>query len=282
MRSTRIGGCALALALGLAGTASAGNPDPASRKDVVVASFGQVEVCQGPPNEGAVCTDDSECDTPGNTGTPTGFCSGVRGARLVARGNLTVIADTVLAPTLPLADPFLEVNPAAPCVGCEGNDGRSSYTLLLEFTRDGKRFTFAETYQGVAQDRVSSFNAQLPGGEAIPDWNVGAFETTVVNGFETSPDYKIRFALLPPAASAAIAAALGEPNKVPVVLEAEEVPACTDPAACNHCDASTVGTDECLVDNTQWSKHSDPSDVLASVRQLKVGIGFIDPPPPAP
>ncbi|MEB2346137.1 MAG: hypothetical protein OZ948_15525 [Deltaproteobacteria bacterium] len=280
MRTTRIGCTALALALGLAGAASAGNPDPASRKEAVVAAFGQVEVCQGPPNEGGVCVDDAECDTPGNTGPPTGTCSGVRGARLVARGSLTVIADTVLAPVLPLADPFLEGDPAAPCTGCEGQPGRSSYTLLLEFTRNGKRFTFAETYQGVQQDSVSSFDGQLPGGAGIPDWNVGAFETTVVNGFETSPDYKIRFALLPPAASAAIAAALGEPGKVPVVLEAEEVPACTDPAACHHCTAS--GSDECLVDNTQWSKHSDPSDALASVRQLKIGIGFIDPPPPAP
>lgn len=281
MRTTRIGCAALATALGLAGAATAGNPDPASRKEQVVAAFGQVEVCQGPPNEGAVCVDDFECDTPGNTGPPTGTCSGVRGARLVARGSLTVIADTVLAPTLPVPDPFLEVAPPAdkPCVGCEGQPGRSSYTLLLEFTRNGKRFTFAETYQGVEQDSVNSFNSQLPGGAGISNWNVGAFETTLVNDSETSPDYKIRFALLPPAASAAIAAALGEPGKVPVVLEAEEVPACTDPTACNHCTASGS---ECNVDNTQWSKHSDPSDVLASVRQLKIGIGFIDPPPPAP
>jgi len=281
MRTRRIGCCGLALALGLAGaagTARAGNPDPASRKEAVVEAFGQVEVCQGPPNDGAVCVDDFECDTPGNTGSPTGFCTGVRGARLLARGTLTVIADTLLAPSPP-TDPFLETAPAAPCVGCEGQPGRSSFTLLLEFTRDGKRFTFAETYQNVQIDSVNSFGNQVPGG-SIPNWTVGAFESTIVNSFETFPDYKIRFALLPPAASAAIAAALGEPGKVPVVLEAEEVPACTDPAACNHCTAS--GTDECLVDNDQWAKHSGPSDVLASVRQLKVGIGFIDPPPPAP
>lgn len=274
MRTTRIGCCALAL--GLASPALAGNPDPASRKDAVVAAFGQVEVCQGPPNEGAVCTDDLECDTPGNTGDPTGLCSGVRGARLVARGSLTVIADTVLAPALPLPDPFLEVAPPAPCVACEGQPGRSSFTLLLEFTRGGRRFTFAETYQDVRNDGVNGFGSGVPGGP-IPSWNVGALESTLVNSSETSPEYKIRFGLLPPAAAAAVAAALGEPGRVPVVLEAEEVPACTDPAACNHCTPS--GADECLVANTAWAKHSDPSDALASVRQLKIGIGFIDPPP---
>lgn len=280
----RIGCCGLALALalaGAAGTASAGNPDPASRRNVVVDAFGQVRVCQGPPNEGAVCSDDSACDTPGNTGTSTGFCTGVRGARLLVRGVLTVIADTVLAP-LPQADPFLEATPAAPCSDCEGQPGRSSYTLLLQFDRGGKRFTFAETYPSVEVDSVNGFAGQVPGGEDIPDWTVGAYEGTLVNGFETSPEYKIRFGLLPPAASAAIAAALGEPGKVPVVLESEEIPACTDPASCNHCTAPPTGSDACKVDNAQWSKHSGPSDVLASVRQLKVGIGFIDPPPPAP
>jgi len=276
------GGLALVLALAWSGAASAGNPDPALRRQFVAESFGQVTVCQGPPNDGAPCTDDFECDTPGNTGAPTGTCTGVRGTRLVARGTLTVIADTVLAPTPP-ADPFLETAPTAPCTDCEGQPNRSSFTLLLQFTRDGRHFTFAETFTNVQSDGVNGFGVQVPGG-TIPNWNVGAFESTLVNAFETSPEYKIRFALLPPAAAAAVAAALGEPGRVPVVLESEEIAACTDAAACNHCTGDPSGSGECLVDNTRWSKHSGPTDVLASVRQFKVGIGFIDPPatPPAP
>lgn len=275
MKTTRsfAGGLALAFGLvGAAGTATAGNPDPASRRQAVVESFGQVLVCQGGAQDGQVCQGDFEC-----AGPPEGHCNGVRGARLIVRGELTVIADTVLTDPPP-ADPFLEVDPSQPCNGCEGQAGRSSYTLLLEFTKDGKRFTFADTYPGITQDSVNSFAGV---GSEIPNWSVGAFESTLVNSFDTIPDYKIRFGLLPPAASQAVAAALGEPGKVPVTLEAEEVPACTDPAACNHC-TGDFSNDACLVTNSEWSKHSAPTDVLASVRKFKVGIGFIDPPPPAP
>lgn len=275
------GSLALALALALAaGAARAGNPDPESRREAVIEAFGQVEVCQGPPNDGAVCQDDSECDTPGNTGAPTGTCTGTRGARVLARGTLTVIADTVLAEPLP-ADPFLEDTPTSPCPICEGGAGRSSFTLLLQFTRGGKAFTFAETYANVLTDLVDGFGTTQVPGQFIPNWSVGAFESTLVNSGETFPDYKIRFALLPPAAAKAVAAALGEPGKVPVVLEAQELAQCTDPAACNHC-TSPPFTDECAVTNDRWSKHSGPTDPLASVRQFKVGLGFIDPPPPAP
>jgi hypothetical protein len=279
MRTTRIGNGAVALALALAvsaGAAWAGNPNPELRRESTIAAFGQVQVCQGPPNDGAVCIDDAECDTPGNTGAPTGACSGTRGARLLVRGTLTVIADTVLA-SPPPADPFLETAPTTPCTTCEGEPGRSSFTLLLQFARDGKRFTFAETYTNVQNDGVDGFGSQVPG-EFIANWSFGAFESTLVNSGETFPDYKIGFALLPPAAATAVAAALGEPEKVPVVLEVLELAECTDSAACNHCVAS--GSEDCIVDNDEWSKHSGPSDPLASVRQFKVGIGFIDPPAP--
>lgn len=276
MRSRRIGSGAWALAAAgalavAAGTASAGNPSPESRREAVIAAFGQVEVCQGGADEGQICTDSFEC-------APPGACTGTRGARVLARGTLTVIADTVLATPLP-PDPFLEGAPAAPCTDCEGQDGRSSFTLLLQFARDGKRFTFAETFTDVRADSVNGFGSQI--GQFIPGWSVGAFETTLANSPETHPDfggYKIRFALLPPAAAAAVAAALGEPGKAPVLLEVEELAHCTDPVACNHCD--TFDPPACRVGNDRWSKHSDPSDPLASVRQFKVGLGFIDPPAP--
>lgn len=281
MRSGRIGRGARALALAAALAfapvpALAGNPNPEGRRESTIAAFGQVEVCQGPPNDGAVCVEDFECDTPGNTGPPTGACTGTRGARVLARGTLTVIADTVLAEPLP-ADPFLEAAPAAPCLDCEGQPGRSSFTLLLQFTRDGRQFTFAESYQNVQNDGVDGFGSQVPG-QTIFNWSFGAFESTLVNSGETFPDYKIRFGLLPPAAAAAVAAALGEPASVPVVLEVAELDACTDPAACSHCAAT--GGEDCVVPNDSWAKHSAPTDPLASVRQFKIGLGFIDPPAP--
>lgn len=256
-----------------AGTASAGNPDPATRRDFVVSAFGQVLLCQGGPNDGTPCNGNFDC----NQGDPSqGTCDEVRGARLVARGVLTVISDTILATPIP-ADPFLETAPAAPCTTCEGAAGRSSYTLLLEFSKDGRQFTFAETFPGLTSDIVNGFGSQLPG-QTIPSWSFGAFESTNVNSGE-APDgsYKIRFGLLPPAAASAVAAALGEPGRVPVVLEAEEIAACTDPVACNHCPG---GSSDCVVPNSRWSKHSAGNDPLASVRKLKVGLGFIDPPAP--
>jgi hypothetical protein len=201
-------------------------------------------------------------------GFTDGACTGIENARIVARGILTLIADTRL--NVPAGDlgPYLETAPATPCTNCEGN-GNSSLTLILEFTRNGKSFVFADTFQGLNTSAVSGFataaNSGLPGD--LPNWDFGAFESAF-----TTNNLLIKWAAVPPGARAAIVAALGEsdpptgPKKEPLLLQATEVPVCTDATACN-----------LSVFNTKFSDHSGGSDVLASVRRFKVDIGFLGP-----
>jgi hypothetical protein len=262
-----------ALVLALAGPSAAGNPDTDIRKGAVATALGNAAVCEGGPSKGQVCASDADCVNLASPGVGDGTCSGIAGARIVVRGVLTVIADTLLGGSL-AADPFLEVNPSAPCTSCEGAPGRSSMTLLLEFTRSGKAYVFAETFPGLTQPDVDSFDVQLPG-KSISGWFTSSFESDLAASSGTIP-YKIRWGLLPPNAAKAVAAALGEPTHVPIVLQSNEVPVCTDPASCNHCtDPATCN----FAVNTQFSRHSAGDDALGSVRRFKVDIGFIDPAP---
>jgi hypothetical protein len=258
----------------LASSAGALNPETDLRTQVVAQEFSQVTVCVGGPRDKQPCVpfsgDPSEtCENVNSLpGFTDGTCTGIQNARIVARGILTLIADTKLNVSSGDLGPYLEEKPGLPCTTCEGA-GNSSLTLVLEFTRDGKSYVFADTYQGLNTNTVSGFvttsNSGLPGD--LPNWDFGAFESSF-----TSANLLIKWAAVPPGARAGIVAALGEsdppggPNKQPLLLSANEIPVCTDTATCNH-----------GVFNTKFADHAAGDDVLASVRRFKVDIGFLGP-----
>ena len=259
----------------VSGVARAGNPSTDGRRGAVATAAGQATVCEGGGKKGDPCNDDSIC-------TGGGTCTGVSGTTIAARGVLTVIADTRLsAPSG--GDPFLETNPPpAACDDCEQTAQNNSFTLLLEFTLDGKAYAFAETFAGVGSQGVSGFGSEVQNGGGLADWNTGASETELVNCADTV-EFKLRWGLLPPAAAAGVAKALGQPGKVPVVLASNEIPVCSDPAACN---LGTSPDPDCFGGsgpaNTQYARHSGGSDSLGSIRRFKVDIGFVTGLNPAP
>lgn len=250
-----------ATALTLPGAARAGNPDPESRTEAIATAFGQQLVCEGGPRSGLACEPFSSDDATsclnlaGTPGVADGSCTGIVEVCTRARGVLTVIADTVLADPIG-SNPYLETNPAIPCAGCEGIDGRSSYTMLLEFKRDGEAYVFAETYVGIDTGFVDV-------GNPSPAWSSGGFESELAADPETTP-FKIRWGTLPPGVAPAVARALGDASKAPVVLQSNEVPVCTDAVECNNAGQPT-----------QRANHAAANDVLASVRRFKVDLGFM-------
>ncbi len=264
----------LAAVMLLAPTSQAANPATDSRTQAVASEFSQVQVCVGGPRDKQPCVPFSSepTETCENVDSLPGFtdgtCSGIENARIVARGILTLIADTRL--NVPAGDlgPYLEEAPLTPCTDCEGN-GNSSLTLILEFTRNGQSFVFADTFQALNSNAVSGFvtttNSGLPGD--LPNWDFGAFESAF-----TANNLLIKWAAVPPGARAAIVAALGEsdppagPKLQPLLIQTNEVPVCTDATACN------LG-----VFNTKFADHAGGADVLASVRRFKVDIGFLGP-----
>jgi len=270
----RTNGIRLALAAGAAvlvgapPATHAGNPDPVSRAEAVAETFGQQLVCEGGPRDGLPCVpfsgnDEESCENlAGTPGVADGTCIDIAPVCRRARGILTVVSDTVLSPAVG-PNPFLETSPAVPCDGCEGGPGRSSMTLLLEFRREGRSHAFAEIYTGIPSNFVDISDPANPTQPGTPAWSSGGLESDLATDPETTP-YKIRWGLLPPGVAPAVAAALGDAHRVPVVIASDEVPICTDAAACNNAGLPTAR-----------ANHSDADDVLASVRRFKIDVGFL-------
>jgi len=234
-RSLSLAFAALALCTG---RAWASNPGTDTRASGDAASAGTTTVCESGTNPGASCSFSGDC-------TGGGTCTGIAQVRVAARGLLTIIADTkpvgVGWATTALPGTCTNPNKSAGTIGsCETKDN-SVLTMLLEFTLNGKKYTFAESF------------TRLPDGQAcgsgscdflIPNWTIGlgsgsgwgqpAVESVLAErSLSTGQVVQIRWGGLPPAAEAAVGAVLGRSGNERVVLSrTDDVPICTDTTPC--------------------------------------------------
>jgi hypothetical protein len=254
------------LVLGLASAAAAVSPGPSTR--LLLLPLG---VCDGGRSDGAPCLDDFDCEDPGASGSCTTELS-----RLPLDGMLTLIADkdsggfddTGAVPEVPdaLGTPIpVDLT-------------RSTLTVMLEFKHRGKTFVLTETYQDLGDFVDPALRIDCRG-FCVPTWREPAVEARIASlgepaapgsgggggggggggtgggGGQQAGGEGIRIQWAPGGAAmqSALREALGLPDGSVAFL-------------------ATV-TDKELFD------HSAESDVLASVRRMKVTIGAILPAP---
>ncbi len=252
----------LTLALGLlvllGGAAHAGTPGPKARQKLL-----GLGTCDAGPNAGKACVDGFDCDdtrgAPGSCSTPI--------AEVAVRGVLTLVSDKD-------ASNWLDVTAIPETKDAKGNVvptdfTRSTLTMVLEFTRNGHEFAFAETFQDLG-DYVNTQQKIDCGGFCVPSWREPAVENRIATpsiesdegdggadgggqGQASSPGIRISWATPPPAIGKAIVEALGLPAGATPFLE--------------------------VVNTTAIFDHSAESDPLASVRRLKVTIRALLPVP---
>lgn len=250
--------CAL-LMLYLPMSAEAFNPGTDSRASdtASLVTPAAPRFCEGGLNDGDPCTESSpDCLE------PAGFCTGISGITIAARGLLTIIADTVTP-----ASGWDEAAPTGcsePAVGTPSDceiPANSTLTIMLEFTRNGQQYVFAQTYKDL--DEFGEFLIVPAGYEG---WVQPAVESIIAESAAfPSEDLLIRWGVLSPAAEAEVRNALGgaAPQRV-TLSRVDEVPTCTDTGACN---------------NTVYQDQSGADEVLASVRRFKVDIALVNPGP---
>jgi hypothetical protein len=266
-RSTLAG----ALAALIAAPALAFNPGTESRTEATAVTGGSTPVCENGTNDGTPCLDSIDC-------TGGGSCTNVADVNIVARGLLTIITDTQ-PPNNGWADTSYPGTCSEPSQGtpsdCEHKDN-SLLTLVLEFTLNGEHYLFAESFK------------QLPDGGscgsppcdfAIPNWAIGgdfqagwsqpAVESILAETAVDGPQdvVRIRWGGLPPAVENAVGVVVGKSSTQRIALSrTDEVPICTNAAACNHGPR-----------NDKFSDHSSGTDVLGTVRRYKVDVAVVGP-----
>ena len=253
-----------------AGTALASSPDPDSRASQLAGTTGSTQICVGGTTPGATCNGLTPC---GGTGT----CSGILNVRVVARGLLTIIADTKpsgvgwTSAALPAGCTTASSSDPGPCE----TKTNALFTLLLEFTMNGKKYTFASTFARLPDgvpctgDPNDPCIAKVPSYSGEADWFQPAVESSIAERSMSGQPVQIRWGGLPPAAESAVAAVtgIGKSSTQRIVLSrTDEVPICTDTTPCN---LSTT--------NPRFSDHSIGTDSLATVRRFKVDIAVIGP-----
>jgi len=271
MKRTLYQSAMAALAL-CAGTASASNPGTDTRAQSDATASGSTTICEGGTNPGATCSFSGDC-------TGGGTCTGIANVRVAARGLLTIIADTkpvgVGWASTSLPGTCTNPNKSAGTVGsCETKDN-AVLTLLLEFTLNGKKYTFAESFTRLPDGQpcgTGSCDALIPnwpiGLGSGAGWNQPAVESTVAErSLSGTQVVQIRWGGLPPAAESAVGAVLGRTGNQRVVLSrTDDVPICTDTTPC-----------KLSATNPRFSDHSDGTDALATVRRFKVDIAVVGP-----
>ena len=273
MKRTILWGIALALGLALVtAETQAFNPGPDSRAAATAGSSGSTAVCEGGTNPGTLCPGGTEC-------TGGGTCTGIADVTIVARGLLTIVADTQ-----PLNngwdDTSYPITCSEPTTGatsdCEDKDN-ALLTILLEFTLNGESYAFAEAFKQLPDGGTCG---SPPCAFEIPNWSIGggtmagwtqpAVESVLTESVGTllgGSFVRIRWGGLPPAVEAAVGTVLGKSASQRVALSrVDDVAICTDATACNH-DAT----------NDHFSDHSGGTDVLGSVRRFKVDVALIGP-----
>ena len=265
--------CALAGAIAalVVGPALAFNPGTESRTEATANTAGSTTICEQGSNPGAACADSLDC-------SDGGTCTGIADVEVVARGHLTIIADTQ-PPDNGWDDTTYPVTCSEPAAGtpsdCEQKDN-SLLTLVLEFSWNGQRYLFAESFKQLPDGGACSFP---PCDFSIPNWSIGggtqsgwsqpAVESVLAETTASFPGdvVRIRWGGLPPAVENAVGAVVGKsPSQRIALARTDEVPICTDATPCNHGPR-----------NDRFSDHSSGTDVLATVRRYKVDVAVIGP-----
>lgn len=259
---------AVLLAALLAAPAGAVSPGPSARQQLL-----GLGVCEDGPFEGQPCVDASDCHD-GSGGPVRDEVCTTQTADVVVRGILTLIADKDAGTftdttTIPLTE-----DAAGNVVPVDFS--KTTLTVVLEFTKDGKDFGFAETFQDLG-DYVNPDLSIDCRGFCVPTWREPAVESRIANPDESDDSgsgggggggggggtggggggtaggegIRIQWATPSPAMAAAIREALG--------LSSEAVPF-----------LETVST-------TRIFDHSAADDPLASLRRMKVLIRVLLP-----
>jgi uncharacterized membrane protein YgcG len=263
MRRTWILGVVVGL-VGLAFAAAAVSPGPAARRALL-----PLGVCDGGANDGDACLDDFDCEGPGRRSCTTDL------ARLRVRGVLTLIADKD-------SGGFDDTSAVPEAPDARGTPipldlTRSTLTVMLEFRHRGRSFVLTETYQDLGDYANPALLIDCRG-FCVPTWREPAVEARIASlgdgdddggggggsdgggggggggGGQQAGGEGIRIQWAP--GGAAMQAALIEALRLP---------------------EGSVAFLETVTDRELFD-HSDESDVLASVRRMKVTIGVILPP----
>ena len=241
----------LAIVPFFAGPAAAGTPGPTARQNLL-----GLGTCEGGPNAGNACVDAFDCDdeqgAPGTCNTPI--------ADVAVRGVLTFVSDKDAGGWEDTSATPETTDAAGHIVPTDFS--RSTLTLLLEFTKDGRSFVFADTFQDLG-DYVNPDLKIDCRGFCVPTWREPAVEKRIATpseendqgtgggtggggGQASTPGVRITWAVPPPVMGAAIVEALGLPAGAQPFLQ--------------------------VVNTTAISDHSEEQDPLASVRRFKVTI----------
>lgn len=248
----------LTLALGLlfllADAAHAGTPGPRARAQLL-----GLGTCTSGPNAGKICTDGFDCDDA--SGAP-GVCS-TPIADVAVRAVLTVVSDKDSSTWLDETSTPETTDAAGHVVPTDFT--RSTLTMILEFTRDGRDFAFAETFQDLGDYANPALRIDCKG-FCVPTWREPAVENRIATpsvegdpneggnqGGGTFPGMRIAWGTPPPAMGRAILDALDLPDGATPFLE--------------------------VVNTTAIFDHSAENDPLGSVRRFKVTIRALLPVP---
>jgi hypothetical protein len=257
-----------------AGNVFAASPDPEARASELSAATGSGRICEGGSNPGVSCPVANTCN---GGGTCTGFVN----VRVAARGLLTIIADTKTPGAGWTATSLTGcTNATTSQFGSCETSNNALFTLLLEFTLNGKKYAYAETFTRLPDGNTCVDDPQNPSdcpalipnwpdGAANPEagWNEPAVESSIAEKSLSGQTLKIRWGGLPPAAEAAVGPIVGRSGAQHVVLSrVDEVPICTDTTPCN-----------LSATNQRFSDHSAGTDILATVRRFKVDIAVVGP-----
>ena len=259
----------LAFAALFATDARAVNPDTDSRAGALAGAGGDTTVCENGTNPGAACSFSSDC-------TGGGTCTGLAHVQIKARGLLTIIADTKpvgigwTSTTMPGC-----TNPAQGSPGSCETGANATFTLMLEFALNGKKYAYAETFVRLPNGNACDGNFPNCNG-TIDNWAAGAGQEagwsqpaieSSISERSTFGAVQIRWGGLPPAAEAAVGSVIGKTATQRVALSrTDSVPICTDTTPCN-----------LSATNPHFSDHSTGTDPLATVRRWKVDIAVVGP-----
>ena len=216
-----------------------------------IAPPGSTLVCEGGSNAGNTCTTSGDC--------PSGACTGIAQLQVVARGLLTIIADTVTSTAWDETTQSCSEPSEGNSSDCE-TEANAVLSLTLEFAFNDLQYMFAQSYKNLPNDEVQP--------NFSPGWNEPHFESTISERTAFSgQEVLIRWGVPPKAIEDELVLLFAaSPAQRIALSRTDDVPICTDASVCNH-----VGS------NTTFADHSAGADVQATVRRWKVDIAVVGP-----
>lgn len=245
-----LGTSAALIAAGVLGQSAWAYSPATDTRAAGIVPAGSTLVCEGGSNARNTCLDFGNC--------PGGECTGISSVQVVARGLLTIIADTVTSTnwdetTQSCSEPA-EGTPS----DCE-TSANSVVTLTLEFSFNDLKYMFGQSYKNLPNAEIQPTFS--------PGWNEPPFESTISERTSFGGQVLIRWSVPPKAIEDELRTLLGASLTQRVALSrTDDVPICTDASVCNH-----------TASNTTFADHSAGSDVQATVRRWKVDIAIVGP-----